>query len=155
MAGRLLAERLFKGSTENMDYKFVATTVFTPLEYGSVGYTEKDAQKEFGNDNVVSYHGVFKPLEWTFEPSHPGDACYIKMVCKNDEQKTVIGLHFLGPNAGEVIQGFSVAVKYGIGKKFFDKVVGIHPTQAEEVLNLSTLTSQPTKMAEACVGCGF
>lgn len=36
-AGRLLARRLFSNSTIEMDYDNVATTVFTPLEYGAVG----------------------------------------------------------------------------------------------------------------------
>lgn len=36
-AGRLLARRLFGNSSVNMDYDNVATTVFSPLEYGTVG----------------------------------------------------------------------------------------------------------------------
>jgi thioredoxin reductase (NADPH) len=42
-AGRLLAARLFNGKTQLMDYKFVPTTVFTPIEYGCLGYSEEDA----------------------------------------------------------------------------------------------------------------
>jgi len=45
MAGRLLARRLFAGEKALMDYVNIATTVFTPLEYGSVGYSEEDAIK--------------------------------------------------------------------------------------------------------------
>lgn len=40
MAGRLLAQRLFGEGKNLMSYKFVATTVFTPLEYGCIGYSE-------------------------------------------------------------------------------------------------------------------
>lgn len=36
-AGRLLARRLFGNGTVTMDYDNVATTIFTPLEYGAVG----------------------------------------------------------------------------------------------------------------------
>jgi thioredoxin reductase (NADPH) len=43
-AGKLLSRRLFGGSTELMDYINVPTTVFTPLEYGAVGYSEVDAK---------------------------------------------------------------------------------------------------------------
>ena len=35
-----------------MDYKNVATTVFTPLEYGAIGYAEEDAIAEFGEENL-------------------------------------------------------------------------------------------------------
>ena len=86
-----------------MDYKFIATTVFTPLEYGSVGYSEEDAQVKFGTDNVRSFHSTFKPLEWAYNDEKPGGACYVKVVTTGVEEK-VIGLHFVGPNAGEVIQ---------------------------------------------------
>jgi thioredoxin reductase (NADPH) len=48
MAGRLLAERLFKDSKLLMSYKYVPTTVFTPLEYGCVGYSQEEAIKTFG-----------------------------------------------------------------------------------------------------------
>jgi pyruvate/2-oxoglutarate dehydrogenase complex dihydrolipoamide dehydrogenase (E3) component len=43
MAGRFLAKRLFGNSKQIMDYKNIATTVFTPIEYGAVGYTEEQA----------------------------------------------------------------------------------------------------------------
>ena len=43
MAGKLLAARLFGNSTVLMDYRNIATTVFTPLEYGCVGYSEEEA----------------------------------------------------------------------------------------------------------------
>jgi len=43
--GMLLAKRLFGQSSTLMDYEFVPTTVFTPLEYGCIGYSEEDAIK--------------------------------------------------------------------------------------------------------------
>jgi hypothetical protein len=42
--------RLFGGATEQMDYASVATTVFTPLEYGCVGLSEEKATDELGAD---------------------------------------------------------------------------------------------------------
>lgn len=55
-AGKLLALRLFGGGTELMDYINVPTTVFTPIEYGCVGYSEEDAQAKFGVENLATYH---------------------------------------------------------------------------------------------------
>jgi thioredoxin reductase (NADPH) len=40
MAGKLLAQRLFAGGKIEMSYKYVPTTVFTPLEYGCCGYSQ-------------------------------------------------------------------------------------------------------------------
>ena len=42
-----------------------------------------------------------------------------------------MGLHFLGPNAGEVMQGFAIAFKFNATKADFDRLIGIHPTCAE------------------------
>jgi pyruvate/2-oxoglutarate dehydrogenase complex dihydrolipoamide dehydrogenase (E3) component len=46
MAGKLLARRLFGNYKAPMDYRNIATTVFTPLEYGACGYSEEDAFKK-------------------------------------------------------------------------------------------------------------
>jgi len=87
-----------------MNYKMIATTVFTPLEYSVIGYSEEEARRLFGSDNVTAYHSVFKPLEWVYLEEHPSDLCYVKMVCLKNEKEKIIGLHYVGPNAGEVVQ---------------------------------------------------
>jgi glutathione reductase (NADPH) len=48
----------------------------------------------------------------------------------------VVGVHMVGPEAGEIIQGFAVAVKCGATKAQFDATIGIHPTTAEEFVTL-------------------
>ena len=58
-AGKLLAYRLFGGATEKMDYVNVPTTVFTPLEYGSCGFSEEDAKAKYGAENISTYHTSF------------------------------------------------------------------------------------------------
>lgn len=88
-----------------MDYVNIPTTVFTPLELGAIGFTEDSANEKFGKDNVVAYHNSFKPLEWSFDQSHTTNSCYIKQVFKKEGiALKCIGIHYLGPNAGEVIQ---------------------------------------------------
>ena len=47
-AGRLLSRRLFNGEDELMNYSYIATTVFTPLEYGTCGFSEESAFEKFG-----------------------------------------------------------------------------------------------------------
>lgn len=46
----------------------------------------------------------------------------------------------MGPNAGEIMQGFGVAMKMGLTKRQLDSTVGIHPTSAEELVTMRTLT---------------
>lgn len=44
--GRLLAYRLLKAHNETVDWRYVCTTVFAPLEYGSMGMTEETAKEQ-------------------------------------------------------------------------------------------------------------
>jgi thioredoxin reductase (NADPH) len=45
--------------TEKMDYVNVPTTVFTPIEYGSCGYSEEDAKAVYGAENISTFHTSF------------------------------------------------------------------------------------------------
>lgn len=129
-AGKLLVQRLFGGSRIKCDYVNVPTTVFTPMEYGACGYSEETAIEKFGKDNIEVYHSYFWPLEWTV-PTRDNNKCYAKVVCKIPDKNRVIGFHVLGPNAGEITQGFAAAMKCGMTKEQLDSTVGIHPVCAE------------------------
>ena len=48
----------------------------------------------------------------------------------------VVGLHMVGPEAGEIVQGFAVAMVAGAKKADFDRTIGIHPTAAEEFVTM-------------------
>ncbi|XP_051552691.1 thioredoxin reductase 2, tandem duplicate 2 isoform X1 [Myxocyprinus asiaticus] len=135
-AGKLLARRLEGHSTELMNYDNVATTVFTPLEYGCVGLSEEDAEKRYGKDQIEVYHAFYKPLEFTV-PERDASQCYIKVVCLREGEQRVLGLHFTGPNAGEVTQGFSLGFQCGLTYAHLRNTVGIHPTCAEELTKVN------------------
>ena len=117
-----------------MDYDKVATVVFTPLEYAACGYSEEDAIKLKGLDNLEIYHCSFKPLEWIFTDEDNHFECYCKVITDLQNDEEVIGIHYLGPNAGEVMQGYSVAMKVGAKWKHFKQTVGIHPTCSVEIV---------------------
>merc|ERR1719180_73170 len=129
-AGKYLARRLAGVSNLLTDYVNVCTTVFTPLEYGCCGLAEEDAIQQFGEDDIEVYHTNFWPLEWTVA-HRPENACYAKLVCVKSQQEKVVGFHYLGPNAGEVSQGYGGMIKLGAKKADFDNLIGIHPTTAE------------------------
>lgn len=114
LAGKLLARRLFGGSTTPMDYRNIATTVFTPLEFGTVGFSEDDAIAEFGAENIECYVSELAPLEWTISDEREKAKCYAKVVVLKPEKEKVLGMHIVAPNAGEIIQGYALAVKKGI-----------------------------------------
>jgi thioredoxin reductase (NADPH) len=147
-AGKLLSQRLFGGSKEAMDYKNVCTTVFTPLEYGTVGYSEDEAIQTFGEDSIDVYHKLFVPLEWSLSDARSHHNCFTKVIVNRNDNEKVLGIHFLGPSAGEVLQGYGVAIKKGISFKELQDTVGIHPTSSEEIVTL-TVTKRSGAKADA------
>ncbi|KAL1130233.1 hypothetical protein AAG570_013171, partial [Ranatra chinensis] len=134
-AGILLAQRLYGKKTAILDRLCIPTTVFTPLEYGCVGLSEELAAEKY--ETISVFHRLFQPLENTLSGLNK-NKCYAKLVCHvQEEVHRVVGLHVLSPNAGEICQGFALAVKLGATKDDFDMLIGIHPTCAEVKLFLS------------------
>lgn len=167
-AGELLAKRLFAGATKTMDYEMVATTVFTPTEYGTVGLTEEQAVAKYGADALDTYLWQWSTLEHQaahrlkaksvradIVDSMPAN-CMSKLVCLKAEGGKVVGFHFVGPNAGEVTQGFGLAVKVGVTKADFDDCVGIHPTDAEAMCTMEVKRADVKEPGDwtASGGCG-
>uniref|UniRef100_A0A671EFT0 Thioredoxin reductase 3 n=1 Tax=Rhinolophus ferrumequinum TaxID=59479 RepID=A0A671EFT0_RHIFE len=139
-AGKLLARRLFGDHLEKCDYINVPTTVFTPLEYGCCGLSEEKAIEVYKKENLEVYHTFFWPLEWTVA-GRDNNTCYAKIICNKFNNNRVIGFHILGPNAGEVTQGFAVAMKCGLTKQLLDDTIGIHPTCGEVFTTLEITKS--------------
>lgn len=151
-SGIMLARRLYSPAdvaAPKMDYSSVATTVFTPIEYSCVGMSEDEATEQLG-DNLEVYHQNFTPLEWALAHGDP-NACYAKVLVDKSRDDEVVGLHYLGPNAGEVMQGFALAVKLKATKAVLDSLIGIHPTTAE---NLTVLdVSKSSGLDASAKGC--
>jgi glutathione reductase (NADPH) len=61
----------------------------------------------------------------------------MKLVCAGREER-VVGIHVIGENADEMLQGFAVALSMGATKADFDNTLAIHPTSAEELVTMKT-----------------
>jgi thioredoxin/glutathione reductase (selenoprotein) len=148
--GQYLVDGLFTNKWREIDYRAVATTIFTPLEYSCSGYSETEAFAAFGEDNIEVYHRGFKPLEWNFLESHSSNSCYTKIIVHIPDQR-ILGIHYIGPNAGEVMQGYSIAVRLRLKYEDLAETVGIHPTTAEELVGLTTTKREsPDATNEGC-----
>jgi thioredoxin/glutathione reductase (selenoprotein) len=170
-AGEYLARRLAAVSSKIVNYNNVPTTVFASYEYSSVGYSQEKAKEYFGKENIEVYLREFSSLElsaahrlknerlWADEfDKEASPQCLSKLICLKSEDEKVVGFHFIGPNAGEICQGFALAIKLGAKKSDFDELIGIHPTDAESFCTLSvTLASgQDFRVSAGCGGgkCG-
>ncbi|KAI9206528.1 uncharacterized protein BJ171DRAFT_498090 [Polychytrium aggregatum] len=135
-AGRRLSDRLFGGMKDRkLDYTNVPAVVFSHPTAGSVGLTEAEARKQYGDDQIKIYRTKFINMYFTvFEQSQKQFTAY-KLVCAGPEER-VVGLHLVGRQSDEILQGFSVAIKMGATKEDFDNTVAIHPTAAEELVTM-------------------
>ena len=118
-----------------MSYDFIPTAVFTHPSIGTVGWSEAQARERFGAIRV--YRSEFKALKHTLSGS--SERTLMKLIV-DDASDSVVGLHMVGADAGEIVQGFAVAMKAGATKAVFDATVGIHPTAAEEFVTLREVT---------------
>ena len=129
--GMSLAWDLYGKDTKTVDYEFIPSAVFSQPNIGTVGYTEEQAREKFGN--VTIYRSSFTPLKHTI--SGNTEKTLMKLIVE-DATDRVIGVHMVGPEAGETIQGIVIALKAGATKAIFDRTIGIHPTAAEEFVTM-------------------
>ena len=133
--GMVLVDRLFgppRGKrARQIDYDFIPTAVFTHPNVGTVGFTEAQARERFGK--VTIYRSEFRALRHTLSEST--ERTLMKLIV-DDATDRVVGLHMVGDEAGEIVQGFAVALKAGATKATFDATIGIHPTAAEEFVTM-------------------
>lgn len=128
----VVVDRLFgDGHRAAPDYELVPTAVFTHPNIGTVGLTEAQARERCGEVRI--FKSEFRPLKHTL--SGHGERTLMKLVVDAATDR-VVGLHMVGPDAGEIVQGFAVAMKAGATKAVFDATIGIHPTAAEEFVTM-------------------
>ena len=133
-AGTFLADRLFAGADTTMPAPdTVPTAVFTPTEYACVGLSEEAALEQLGDDNVEVFHSRYDVLHHAAAHRTPAAGSFTKIVSRRADGR-VLGLHIVGPNAGEVLQGFSIAFHMGLSMADLARSTALHPTHAEEVL---------------------
>ena len=116
---------------QGMDYGDIASAVFSQPSVATVGLTEEEARKQ--NLNIDIYRSSFRALKETISGGQT--KTLMKIVVDKDTDR-VIGMHMVGEQAGEIIQGFAAAIKMGITKTVLDSTVGIHPTSAEEFVTM-------------------
>lgn len=138
-AGRRLAARLFDGQAESrVDYENIPSVVFAHPPVGTVGLTEQQARAEYGR--VTVYKTDFVPMRHAL--SAHGVVTAMKLVCVGDDER-VAGIHLVGDQVDEMLQGFAVAVKMGATKADFDNTIAIHPVSAEELVTMKTPEPEP------------
>jgi glutathione reductase (NADPH) len=132
--GHALADTLFGANSRTVSLWNVPSAVFTTPPVATVGLTEEQA---CALGPVDIYLTRFTPMRHNL--SGRARKTTMKLVVDKATQK-VVGVHMLGEDAAEIVQGMAIAVVMGATKADFDRTIGIHPTAAEEFVTLRTRT---------------
>lgn len=124
-------DTVYKGNPRAMDHENVPSAVFSHPPVSTVGLSEADARKKYGALDI--YRSNFRPMKHTL--SGRDEKTMMKLVVDRASQR-VVGVHMVGLDAPEIVQGLAVAIKAGATKQMFDATVGIHPTAAEEFVTM-------------------
>lgn len=131
--GMVVAARLFHHGERSISYENIPTAVFSHPNVGTVGLSEEDARGSGAELRI--FKSEFKALKHTM--SGNTERTFMKLVVDARSDR-VLGVHMVGADAGEIIQGFAVALQCGATKAQFDSTIGIHPTSAEEFVTMRT-----------------
>lgn len=133
----VVVDQLFGAETgktqRQMVYDNIPTAVFTHPNVATVGLSEAQARARYGQ--IRLFRSEFRALKHTLSGS--SERTLMKLIVDAASDR-VVGLHMVGAEAGEIVQGFAVAMQAGATKAQFDATIGIHPTAAEEFVTLRT-----------------
>jgi glutathione reductase (NADPH) len=137
--GHAFADTVFGGLDVAVDHALVPTAVFTTPEIGTVGLTEAEAGAEA--KRLLVYETSFRPMRATL--SKRAEKVFMKILVDGDSD-LVLGVHILGPEAGEMAQLLGIALRLRARKSDFDQTMALHPSLAEELVTMRT----PSRIVE-------
>ncbi|AQZ95779.1 glutathione-disulfide reductase [Halopseudomonas phragmitis] len=136
--GMALARRLFKPEEYRpVDYADIPTAVFCIPNIATLGLSEEQARAK--GYQLKVFESRFRAMRNTL--AGRSEQSFMKLLVDKVTDR-VLGIHMVGPEAGEIVQGLAVAVKAGATKAVFDATLGIHPTAAEEFVTMRTPTRE-------------
>ncbi len=135
-------ETIFGDRPKAMTYANIPTAVFSQPPIATVGLTEEAARRQ---GDLDIYHSRFRPMRNVL--AGRDERSMMKMIVDRASDR-VLGIHMVGADAPEIIQGFAVALTCGVTKSQIDATIGIHPTAAEELVTLRDRRPDPVPAVE-------
>ena len=140
--GHAFADTVFGKRTVQVDHSSIPTAVFSQPEVGTVGLTETQARELY--DRVDIYKTSFRPIKATM--SGRDTRVLMKLVVDGASDR-VLGCHIVGDMAAEITQAVAIAIKMKATKADFDATVALHPSAAEELVTMRTVTERHVRQA--------
>ena len=125
--GMAVAERI-AGQAGHVNYDVIPGVIYTSPEVASVGKTEEELKAEGRAYKVGKFsfmgNGRAKAM-------HQGEG-FVKILADKETDR-ILGVHILGPSAGELIHEVCVAMEFGAAAEDLARTCHAHPTLSEAV----------------------
>jgi glutathione reductase (NADPH) len=131
LEGHAFADSVFGKKPKQVAVTVIPTAVFTTPEVGTVGMSEEEARKSYSDIEI--YSTTFRAMKVVM--ANQTTQCFMKIIVDKMSDR-VLGVHIIGPEAGELIQLIGVAVQMKATKADFDATLAVHPTIAEELVTM-------------------
>jgi mercuric reductase len=125
---RIAIDDMFGDDAPAADYSILPNAIFTEPELAGVGLTEEEAR-----DQELEYETVVHEVKYVQRASYTDEKHGLYKIVFERDSRRVLGLHVVAPNAGDIVQGFSLALKFDVTVEDFAEMHHTFPTFGEGV----------------------
>ena len=115
-----------------LNYRHVASAIFTQPEVGIIGYGENDLKNLKIKYKILSTE--FTPLKYSFYKKSKSKV-FIKIMYDPRTEK-VLGIIYLGESAAEIIQSLAISFQKNLYLNDLKQTIPVHPTSSEELVTI-------------------
>lgn len=128
MDAAIAAENILDGNRQITDYQVVPSVVFTQPPLAQVGMTEKEAESS-GIHFRINRGSM---STWPSSRRIGQEYSFYKVILE-EESGRILGAHLLGHNAGEAINIFAMAMKFGLSNQDLKRMLWAYPTNVSDL----------------------
>ena len=112
-------------------YTTTPSAVFCNPEIATLGLSQEQAEKQYGQENIAILVKILTPLKYGLMADKKRS--FIKVIYQKEDEK-IHGIHLACEHAAEIMQGFAVSYRRGMTLADLRATTAIHPTFAEELV---------------------
>ena len=119
---------IIAGQSGHVNYDLIPGVIYTSPEVATIGKTEEQLKKQ----NINYKIGKFPFMANSRAKAIDEPEGFVKILADNLTDK-VLGVHIIGPHAGEMIAEMAVAMEFGASSEDIARTCHAHPTFSEAI----------------------
>ncbi len=119
---------LIAGQSGHVNYDIIPGVIYTSPEVASVGKTEEQLKANKSNYKIGKFPFMANSRAKAIDESEG----FVKILADAKTDK-VLGVHIIGPHAGEMIAEMAVAMEFGASSEDIARTCHAHPTFSEAI----------------------